>query len=143
MNKRRSRRRRYPFRRERGRSTPDRSPTVVCEGAGVLSFLAIESTVLRKRERRLRGDPIPCGPDPRPASHWKWCAVFRVFLISRLWLIPGRGGRSWLSRAHVAFACAPVLLPFRSSRKVFDQFLKRCGSDRLCISMTIQRFGDR
>ena len=31
---------------------------------------------------------------------------------------PGPDGRWWLSRAHDAFACVPVLWPFRSSRIV-------------------------
>ena len=45
-------------------------------------------------------------------------------------------------RAHAAFASVPVLLPFRSSRRVSDQFPRRCRSDRLCISLTLSRFGD-
>src|SRR6516164_7335007 len=75
---------------------------------------------VRKSEDRLCGGPIPCGPGLRPAGRresWRFApsVSHQPPLACRR---PGRGGRSWPSRAHDVFARVPVLSPFQSSRNV-------------------------
>ena len=66
---------------------------------------------IKKPEDRPCEDPIPCGPDPRPASRSMWwgCARCVSHQASSAHRRPGRGGRS--SRVRAVFACVTVLLP--------------------------------
>src|SRR5271165_7173921 len=71
MNKRSSRSRRYRSRLNRARSSPHRLPVVACEVASGSSRCCVPNSVsiyVKKLKGRLCANPIPSGPDLRPAS---------------------------------------------------------------------------
>src|SRR5580704_515044 len=79
----------------------------------LFSYCCDLAFIARKSEGRPCEDPIPCGPDPRPASQPMWwgCAPCVSRQPFSAHTPPGRGGRWWPSRARAVFACVTVLLP--------------------------------